>query len=141
MRRLFVTILGIFCLAGAAHTAQAQMTKPVNTLEVTGIEQAATSVRVISQWALPGQPVDSIVVSTSLAGALVTHVKAGTATRDTANFPIVSYPPGTSVGGQVDVQSKRRGLLSSVVTTQFVFTRSDTPPPPITTLTVAADSI
>ncbi len=136
----FVTVLAIFIFVWPLDIS-AQAPKPVKKLDVLFAEQMATTVRVISTWSAPAQPVDSIVVFTSLASVVVTHQKVGTALADTATFPLATYPPGTTVGGKVDVLTRRRGQSGPVVSTEFSFTRSDVPPPPVGAVTVRADSI
>jgi hypothetical protein len=137
--RRIVTVLAvlIFAWAGAVW---GQMPKPVKKLDAFA-EQMATQIRVISTWSAPAQAVDSVVIFTSLASQLVTHQKVGTALADTAFFPITLAPSGGSVGGQVDVLTRRRGLSGTPVTTSFNFTRSDVPPPPVGALVVKADSV
>lgn len=135
MKRLVVTILGIFILAGAGCTSPDKYQLAVEATEF------ATQVRVISSWTPPAG-VDSIVVGTSLVSNVVNHTLVGTATRDTTFFPITLTTPGVPAAGQVSVQAKRRGLLSPPVTVNYTFTRSDVAPPPVTAVTVVgADSI
>lgn len=134
MKRLFVTILGIFVLAGAGCSSEQAGKVSVEATEL------ATQVRVVSSW-VPPAGVDSIVVATSLVSNVVNHTLVGTATRDTAFFPITLVSPGVPAAGQVSVQAKRRGLLSPPVTTNYSFTRSDVPPAAPTGVTANADSV
>jgi hypothetical protein len=134
-------LAGLVAALGAAFGVSKVAAKPAASLvSVTAAAAAYSQVRVVVAFRLAGSP-DSVLVTWSLAGAPfgVTHRLAGTTTRDDIVYPAPA--PGGTIGGQVCLTAKRRGLTSAPACQGWTYTLADTPPPPPMIDSVRADTV